>query len=321
MKHIIMLAGPACEQISNRLRECPGLELKVVKSKEICLAELPDADALLIASPQYDAGVAASLQRHAPRLRWLQILTAGYEGPQIHGVRKGILVTNAGDAWSTAVAEHVFALLLALVKQLPAALDAQRGPAWDRSMATKMAGLSGRTMCIIGYGSIGREIAVRSRAFGMRVVGLSRSVKTDAILDEARLISDLKRSVAESDVVALAVPFSPDTQSLINADVLNSFKRGAILINVARGGVLDTAAVMQALQDGKLAGAGLDVTDPEPLPVDHPLWRCPNLIVTPHVAGAAGDTTWTRLADTVAENVKRFVNNQPLKHIVSWTDA
>lgn len=319
MKTAVMLAGPACEQISARLAKHPGLTFKVVKSKDACLRELPEADALLIASPQYDAAFAATVKSDAPRLRWLQILTAGYEGPQIHGVREGLVVTNAGDAWSVSVAEHAFSLLLALAKQLPAALDAQHRPAWDRSMASKMAGLSGRTMCIIGYGSIGREIALRASAFGMRVLGLSRSGKQDGNLDEARQVTELRRSVAESDVVILTIPFSRETQSMINAEVLSAFKPGALLINLARGGVLDTPALIEALRDGRLGGAGLDVTDPEPLPADHPLWKFSNIIITPHVAGAAGETTWNRLADTIAENVSRFVQGQPLNHIVSLT--
>jgi phosphoglycerate dehydrogenase-like enzyme len=306
----------AGQEIAAALRAIPGVELALAHNAPELAAALPDAEVLVIGAHFFDAKVAATLKEQARRLRFIQSFTAGYEEMQAHGVPQGVLVANAGDAWSPAVAEHGMALLLALVKCLPAAIFSQRERRWDRSHAARMDGLAGRTVAIVGYGSIGREFARRAKAFGMRTVALSRSAKPDALADESLPMSALLPALGRADAVLVAAPYSRETHHLIGRREFAACKKGAILINVARGGLVDPQALAEALRDGHLSGAGIDVTEPEPLPDGHALWAAQNLIVTPHVAGASGQVGRDRLAAVVSENVARFVRGEPLRHLV-----
>jgi phosphoglycerate dehydrogenase-like enzyme len=231
-------------------------------------------------------------------------------------VPPGVVVANAGDSWSPGVAEHAMALLLALVKCLPQAILNQPRHAWERSQTARMGSLEGQTLAIVGCGSIGREFARRARPFGMRIVGLSRTAKPDPLADEVQPMSALDAVLARADAVLVAVPYSQATHHLIGAAQLAACKRGAMLINIARGGLVDPLALAAALKSGQLGAAATDVTDPEPLPPGDPLWDAPNLIITPHVAGAAGPVGRDRLARFVAANVGRFVAGEPVSHVV-----
>jgi phosphoglycerate dehydrogenase-like enzyme len=308
------LAG---REIEASLRKIPAAELAVVDDLDRLAAVAPEIDALVIGGHFFDGRVAELLRTRAPRLRFIQSFTAGYEGLQAHGVPPGVVVANAGDSWSPAVAEHGMALLLALVKCLPQAIINQSRGSWDRSHSPRMGSLEAQTLAIVGFGSIGREFARRARPFGMRIVGLSRRAIPDALADEVQPISALKAVLARADVVLVAVPYSKATHHMIGADELAACKRGAILINVARGGLVDPVALAAALSSGQLGAAGTDVTEPEPLPEGDPLWGAPNLIITPHVAGASGPVGRERLAGFVAANVARFVAGEPVSCVVT----
>ncbi len=303
-------------EIAARLRENPRVDLVMADTMEELIAALPEAEILAMPTATYDEKFAKTLIERAKRLRFIQLVSAGYEGPQLYGVPKGVPVANAGDAWSPAVAEHAFALLLALVKCIPQALANQARRGWERSFTAKMGTLDGQTLCIVGYGSIGREAARRARAFGMRVIGVSRSGKPDALADETAPLGELRSVLARADAILLAVPYSPESEGMFGEAEFASCKTGAILVNIARGGLIESRALAAALASGKLGGAGLDVTEPEPLPADHPLWASPNLIVTPHLAGACGARGRLRLAAFVGENIARFVAGEPVTHIV-----
>jgi phosphoglycerate dehydrogenase-like enzyme len=307
--------GIAGREIAARLREIPRVELTIAENAEQLADAAADIEALVIGAHFFDANVAGILRARAKRLRFIQSFTAGYEGLQIHGVPPRVVVANAGDSWSPAVAEHGMALLLALVRCLPVAIANQRVHKWERSHARRMGTLEGKTLAIVGFGSIGREFARRAKVFGMQIVGLSRSAKPDSLADEVRPIAELKAVLARADVVLIAVPYSKATEHMIGE--LAACKTGALLINLARGGLVDSAALGAALQSGQLGGAGTDVTDPEPLPAGDPLWDCPNLIITPHVAGACGPIGHSRLAGFVAANVARFVAGEPVTHVVT----
>lgn len=306
----------AGDEIAARLREVPGVELSVVGSVDELAAASPGMEVLVIGGHFFDAKVAELLRARAPRLRFIQSFTAGYEGLQAHGVPPGVVVANAGDSWSPAVAEHGMAILLALVKCLPEAILNQPRHAWDRSQTARMGSLEGLTLAIVGFGSIGHAFARLARPFGMRIVGLSRSARPDPLADEVHPIGELRAVLARADVVLVAAPHTAATDKLIGAGALAACKRGAILLNLARGGLVDQRALADALRSGQLGGAGTDVTDPEPLPADDPLWDCPNLILTPHLAGANGPVGRNRLAAFVAGNVARFVSGKPPEHVV-----
>jgi len=307
----------AGREIEASLRRIPGADLSVVDDIDKLTAAAPSIEALVIGGHYFDGRVAEVLRTRARRLRFIQSFTAGYEGLQMHGVPPGVLVANAGDSWSPAVAEHGMALLLALVKCLPHAILNQSRGRWDRSQTPRMGSLEQQTLAIVGFGSIGREFARRARPFGMRIVGLSRSAKADPLADEVQPMSALHTVLARADVVLVAVPYSKETHHLIGARELSACKRGAILINVARGGLVDPAALSAALSSGRLGAAGTDVTEPEPLPDGDPLWSAPNLIITPHVAGASGPVGRERLAGFVAANVARFVAGAPVNCVVT----
>lgn len=304
-------------QIAASLSKIPGVGLAVVDDLDKLAAAAPEIEVLVIGGHFFDARVAEVLRARAQRLRFIQSFTAGYEGLQAHGVPPGVVVANAGDSWSPAVAEHGMALLLALVKCLPHAIINQSRGAWDRTQTPRMGSLEGQTLAIVGFGSIGHEFARRAKPFGMRIVGLSRSAKPDPLADEVQPVSALHTVLARADVVLVAVPYSNDTHHMIGADELAACRPGAILINVARGGLVDPVALAAALRSGQLGAAGTDVTEPEPLPAGDPLWDAPNLIITPHVAGASGPVGRDRLAGFVAANVTRFVAGEPVTYVVT----
>lgn len=307
----------AGREIEASLRKIHGADLAVVGAIDKLAAVAPEIEVLVIGGHFFDSRVAEVLRTRARRLRFIQSFTAGYEGLQAHGVPPGVVVANAGDSWSPAVAEHGMALLLALVKCLPQAIINQSRSAWDRSQTPRMGSLEGQTLAIVGFGSIGHEFARRAIPFGMRIVGLSRSAKPDPLADEVRPVSALNAVLARADVVLVAVPYSKDTHHMIGADELAACKRGAILINIARGALVDPVALAAALRSGQLGAAGTDVTEPEPLPAGDPLWGAPNLIITPHVAGVSGPVGRDRLAGFVAANVTRFVAGEPVTCVVT----
>ncbi len=306
----------AGKEIAASLRAIPGIDLAIVDHVDKLAAVAPEIEALVIGGHFFDARVAEMLRTSARRLRFIQSFTAGYEGLQANGVPPGVIVANAGDSWSPAVAEHAMALLLALVKCLPHAILNQPRHAWDRTQTARMGSLEGQTLAIVGFGSIGHEFARRAKPFGMRIVGLSRSGEPDPLADEMQPISALNAVLARADAVLVAVPYSKATHHMIGAEQLAACKPGAILINIARGGLVDPVALAAALASGRLGAAGTDVTDPEPLPPGDPLWDAPNLIITPHVAGASGPVGRDRLARFVAANVGRFLAGEPVMHVV-----
>jgi phosphoglycerate dehydrogenase-like enzyme len=204
-------------------------------------------------------------------------------------------------------------LLLALVRRLPAAvLNAERHR-WDQSGAGGIGTLHGATVAVVGFGNIGREVALRLRAFGARVIAVTRSGRPDPLADEVVAADRLHDALGRSDAVVLAVPLNAQTRHLIDARALAAMRPHAFLINVARGGVVDQAALTAALTEGRIGGAGLDVTHPEPLPPDDPLWTLPNALITPHVAGYGGDVAPRRILALVERNLRNFLDGHPLE--------
>jgi phosphoglycerate dehydrogenase-like enzyme len=284
------------------------------------VAALDGADALVMNNPAiYTAEFADQLCRRGHALRWIQLLSAGYDGPSLHGIPGGVILTNAGDAWSPTVAEHALALLLALMRRLPECQRAQQARQWDAGVRPLLGSIEGRTIAILGYGSIGREITARLRPFGARIVGVTRGGAPAEIAprpDGMAPVSRLHGLLREADALIVTVPLSEATRHIVDADALSCLPAHAVVVNVSRGGTVDPVALAAALRDGRLAGAALDVTEPEPLPADDPLWHAPNLIVTPHVAGFGSAMLAARLGELVVENARRFAARQTLLYRV-----
>ena len=290
--------------------------------------ELPDTPgALETALQQAEATLASAdvlvtfgklrpeTMRYAPKLRWIQFASAGVEriDPADY---PGVTLSNASGVGSVAIAEYVIGMLLASAKRFPTLLRNQQAHRWDRRIFG--AELSGRTLGIVGLGAIGREVAKRARALEMRVLASRRSAApgdTDADVDELLPADRLDRLLAESDYLLLAVPLTADTTALIGAAELAKMKGTARLINVARGPVVDQAALIAALRAGTIAGTVLDVFDEEPLPADSPLWDLENVIVTPHLA-ADSDRYAERVAGVTADNLRRYLAGEPLRNLV-----
>lgn len=208
----------------------------------------------------------------------------GYDDVDIGAATdRSILVCNAPDAPTVSTSEHVFLLMLATARRLPALQEQARSSASEADIIRAVDGLEleGRTLGLLGYGRIGRRVGGIARAYGMKVVA------TDPhIADEAVALVKFGELLARSDILSLHAPLTSETRHIVDAAALSSMKNGSILINTARGGLVDNEALLRALQSGHLRSAGLDVTDPKPLPVEHPLLRHPNVIVTPHVAAS-----------------------------------
>jgi phosphoglycerate dehydrogenase-like enzyme len=293
-----------------------GIDFAAVDDAAALQRELGNADALWLWPAFYDAALVDELERRSSRLRWLQLMTMGYDPIELHGAPRGVTVTNAGDSYAPTVAEHAVALLLALVRRLP---DLQRNAnagVWDQSVAARIGTLYDATVAVIGFGNIGREIALRLRGFGARIIAVTRSGNVGFEADESARLPDLHAVLARCDAIVLAVPLTPQTHHLIDAAALAAMKPNALLVNIARGGVVDGAALAAALAAGRLGGAALDVTEPEPLPAGDPLWSEPGALVTPHVAGYGGAVPGRRVIALIERNLDHYLAGRPFEAIV-----
>ncbi len=250
-----------------------------------------------------------------PRLRWLHVAGAGVDSDLVPSVVEGdVIVTRTRGNHPRPMSEWVMMQILAVTKRLPEFMRAQTASEW-RPLDVPYT-ISGRTLGIIGYGEIGQALAVRARAFGMRVVGLRRHPRPAAELDACYGPAQLDTLLAESDYVALLTPLTPETRGLIGAAQLAAMKPTAWLINLARGEVTDEAALLRALQDGTLAGAALDVFTEEPLPATSPFWRLPNVLLTPHNAGVKDPAVAAMAVDQFLENLGRYARGEPPRNQV-----
>ena len=282
-----------------------------------------DGDSELAAGA--DAAFALALGKEAiaraTQLRWVHC--SGHavgHFPLADLAARGIVVTNSRGIQAVPIAEHVMACLLALARKLPQTLRDQQERAWRPNALTGEASpwlLAGRTMGIIGLGTLGEAIAVRAKAFGMRVVGMRRHPGRGAPngVDDVVGQADRDRLLAISDVIVVAAPLTAETQRLLDSAAIARMKAGAIVINIARGQLVDEAAIAEALESGHLGGAALDVFTTEPLPSDSPFWTLPNVIVTPHNSGfRAGH--FDAVVDLFTENLKRFERGVELLNVV-----
>ncbi len=252
----------------------------------------------------------------APRLRFIQKLGAGYENVDVKAATaRHILVANTDSMNKVSVAEHAFLLMLMCGRHYADKAEELRTGQWSlgHAWATE---LYGRTLGIIGLGNIGREIAARARAFGMPLLALKRAREpegAEALAVEFVGLDDLLR---RSDFVVLSLAMTPEARGMIGARELSLMKPTTFLINVSRGAVVDEAALITALEEGRIAGAGLDVFAQEPLPPGHPLFSCPRVILTPHYAGTA-DGSVNRLWSFAADNVARVTRGDPPLSLVN----
>lgn len=293
-------------EVIGRLREACGAAGVVADDEDAAARVMASADAVLVSDNAYTPAMAQAIC-NAPRLKWMQIVTAGYDNITRLGAPGNAIITSVGDAFSPSVAVHAVTLMLALQRGLHRMAANKAARHWDKALPTTMVMPEGKTLLIVGYGSIGQEIAKIVAPLGMKVIGLSRTGAPNPLAAEVHKTEALHRLLPVADAVIVAAPLNPSTMGMIGARELGLMKRSAVLVNVSRGKLVDTTALLTALKQEQIAGAGLDVTEPEPLPADHPLWDVPNLIVSPHVAGAAGPYGAERQIERVSANVRRFL--------------
>jgi phosphoglycerate dehydrogenase-like enzyme len=301
------------EELAELSGLAPNVQIEAGLEREELVRRAEEADGA-------DAHLCSSeFLRVAKNLRWAQAWSAGvdrYVARDELVTNDRLVLTNMQGVHGPAIADHVMAMLLSLTRQLSTWRDAMREGNWDRGLSGDMSALQGRTMFVVGLGGIGSEVAIRAKGFGMRVVATVRSEREPPeFVDELYLAEDMDQLLPTADVVAICVPLTDETRGMFDRERIARMKRGAYVINIARGPVIDTDALLAALEEGRLAGACLDVTDPEPLPADHPLWTRDDVLITPHVAGRAEVTLERRWA-LFRENMRRFGAGEPLLNVV-----
>ena len=310
------------------VRAAAGARVVNARCEREALREIADADAFF--GTHTPALLAA-----AGRLQWVQSPTASLEHylfPAL--VEHRCVLTNMRGIFSDVIADHVFACVLCFARNLHVYLRQQLEARWEpvggeAARASFAAGpgqvseidrrhrhVGDCTLGIVGVGGIGAEIARRGSAFGMQVLGVDPATRAvPGVIDDVWLPDRLPELLAASDFVAIAAPHTPETEKLFRREQFRQMKRTAFLINVGRGIIVDLADLTTALEAGEIAGAALDVFEVEPLPSDHPLWRMPNVLITPHVA-AASPRIADRHTETLLENVRRFVEGRELLNVV-----
>jgi phosphoglycerate dehydrogenase-like enzyme len=281
----------------------PGLTLLPAKDRAEAATLATDADAVIgFCTPEVlAAGV---------RLRWIQVLSAGVERcigiPGFAG--RGIALSNMQKVAGPVMSEHVLAFMFGLTRGLATYVPLQTRGEWkdDAVPDSRMWSIEGKTMLVVGLGGIGTETAKRAQALGMNVIAIRNSGRTGPpYVSEVGLSADLLAFAARADVIVNTLPLTAETKHVFDKAFFDAAKRGALLISVGRGASVVTDELVAALADGRIGGAGLDVTDPEPLPADHPLWRAPNVLITPHVSATTDlgeEPRWL----IARENLRRF---------------
>ena len=276
-------------------------------------------DHLAAADVLYDVDrpLAPRLPELAPRLRWIQFTSSGV-GPFVvkNGLnRPGLLLTNAAGIHAVPLAEHVLLALLYFWKDVPARQQDQRAHVWERYAGRE---LRGATVLIVGMGAVGQEVARTCRANGLRTIGMRRTPVSDPATLHADVVvtpDRLLEVLPTVDAVVLIAPHTHETEGMIGADAIAAMKPGAVLVNIARGQLVDEPALAAALASGHLGGAALDVAAVEPLPTESPLWDLPNVLVTAHSASTV-DKENERLTDLFCENLRRFLDGAPLRNVL-----
>jgi phosphoglycerate dehydrogenase-like enzyme len=306
------------DDVAAALRAYSGIEFVHPADNAELAGALSGAQVLVTGNRSYVADTAAVIRDHGKALRWIQFTTSGTDNAFKHGLPAGVLVTNMAGLRAFSVAEQAFALMLGLVRKMRETEDARRREEWARDALIPVAdNLAGKHLVIIGLGAIGQEIARKAKAFDMQVSGVSRAVRPQPNVDRVRPRKELAAACAEADIVVMAALYEDDTDKLLSRDIIAVMKPTAHVINIARGALVDEDALIDALTTRRIAGAGLDVAAVEPLPRGSPLWSMPNVLLTPHIAGAGSDGTGESIASVVTGNLRRWIAGEKLVKVVT----
>lgn len=305
----ILVTLPVEERHLALLRQAaPDAAFDCIPGKDLTPADVADREIIL-------GNIPTALLPEAKALRWLQLNSAGTDGYNGR-LPAGALLTNATGAYGLAISEHLLAMLLCLQKKLYLYRDNQRQALWRDEGG--VASVAGARALIVGVGNIGGDFARKLQALGAECVGVRRkSTELPEGISALYHPDQLDELLPGADIVALCLPGTAETRGMLDARRLALMKKTAILLNVGRGTAVDTLALNRALREGALGGAGLDVTDPEPLPPEHPLWSAPNCVITPHVSGFYHlQETFERIVRIAAANLARYEAGEPLQNLV-----
>jgi phosphoglycerate dehydrogenase-like enzyme len=289
-----------------------GADIIVARSAAEFAREIPNADGIIggISKEQFPA---------AKKLKWVQTISAGVEAysfwPEF--VQSPVQLTNCKVVQGPTIADHAFAMLLSMTRGLNEYIPNRTKKEWGRDATPEsLTELPGMTAVVIGAGGIGTQIAQRAHGFGMKVIGVDpKDIPVSNYFSEIVPVDRLDEVLPQADVVFVSAPLTPQSERMIAARQFDLMKKGAYFIAVSRGRLYDKAALVKALDSKKLAGAGLDVTDPEPLPPGDSLWNFPNVVITPHIASVAEGSNQRRIG-VIEDNIRRFSKGMPLSHVV-----
>jgi len=298
---LLTLPQEVTAQYRDRLRAAfPDLAVEVAAHHRAAETVVGAAQVVVTFGPMLTDAVIA----RAENLRWIQALGTGVDNiVDLPSLGRDVIVTNIRGIHGAAVSEAAIMAMLALARGLPRALANQARQAWERWPARL---LDGKTAAIVGVGLIAAELAPRLKALGMTVIGLTSAVRPLASFDRMHHRNELRAVAGEADFLVLLTPHAAQTRGLVGADVFAAMKPSSYLVNLARGGVVDEDALIAALEEGRIAGAALDVFNEEPLPAGHKLWSLPNVIITPHAGGFYDDYP-ARAWPTIAHNMRCFL--------------
>ncbi len=308
----IIVTAPDPEMLRELQSASPKARIVPVTPQTV-LKEIGDADALI-------GNITPEQVRAGKNLKWVGVMSAGVENVLFmsggNDLRdSNIVLTNNKVVQGPEIADHALAMLLALSRNLPAFWAEKQQ---ERLQARPYPGieLNGRNAVVIGVGGIGLQIATRAWAFGMNVIGVDPEDKPFSPFVKRFVKPDqLDTVLPEADVVFISAPHTPMSHKMMGAKEFELMKKGSYFIAVSRGGIYEMSGLVKGLDEKRLAGAGVDVTDPEPLPPGHPLWKFQNTIITPHIAGRS-DKDRARMVGTIKENIQRFVDGKPLINVV-----
>ena len=307
----ILVTIPVDQDVTARFEEtAPGAAFRYVSTENVTREDIMETDILI-------GFVSPELIQASPRLKLFQLNLAGANTYCLPGIlHEDTILCNSTGAYGVAVSEHMLASIFALTKKLNRYECNRKKHIW-RDEGSVM-GIFGSTTLVIGAGDIGSEFGKRMAALGSRVIGIRRhKVEPAPYMVDSGTMEDIDRFLPEADFIACSLPATPETNRFFNAERIARIKSTAIIANVGRGTLFDQQALAEALMNYKIGGACLDVTDPEPLPKDNPLWDCPNLILTPHVSGFYHlHYTYERIVDIALENLRRYQNGEKLMNIV-----
>ncbi|MDL2295550.1 D-2-hydroxyacid dehydrogenase [Lachnospiraceae bacterium OttesenSCG-928-E19] len=309
----ILVTLPVNEKQRRRLeKDKAEFDFEYVKRSDVTPEQIAEADYII-------GNVEASYIKGSPKLKLLQLNSAGTDGYTKEGVlAPNTILANATGAYGKAVSEHMFAMLLALQKKLMLYRDDQYKGEWnDYGSVTS---ITDSTVLVVGLGDIGKSFAKMCKALGAYVIGVKRRPsECPEEVDELVLMDEFKDKVPKADVVFSVLPNTPATSGIYNEEFFKLMKPTGIFLNAGRGNAVNQEALLEALQKGDIGAAGLDVTNPEPLPAEHPLWAESKVLITPHISGQYHlPETLDRIVEIGASNVERYIKGEDLLNIVDF---